>query len=253
MAGEISDDIHVLDSHSSDNTCLYAKKIGVRIHKNSFTGFGDQRNWAIDHIPTKYEWQLHLDADERPTPAFIQELARILTSDSNLSGYLVPNKLILNNVWLKYSSGYPVYQVRLFHKNRLRFANHGHGQREIAAGKLGRMKEPYLHYGFSKGIQHWLAKHAKYAQQEASESIANKQSFLMSVGQSLSLDSVRRRRGLKSLSHFLPARPLLRFFEILVLRRGILDGSAGITYAKMMATYEMMTDVCKSFESPHKA
>jgi glycosyltransferase involved in cell wall biosynthesis len=249
MICKFSDDIHVLDSFSNDQTIFRAEQAGAKTHQNSFSGFGDQRNWAIDHIATKYDWQLHLDADERPTEAFVNELSRITNSNSDAAGYLVPNKLMLNSVWLKHSSGYPVYQVRLFHKRRLRFVNHGHGQREVTDGKLVRMKEPYLHYGFSKGIEAWLAKHAKYANQEAIESLQNRGSLLKSLCQVISLEPVKRRRGLKALSHYLPARPLLRFLEVLILRKAILDGKAGITYAKMMATYESMTDVCKAFET----
>jgi hypothetical protein len=45
---------------------------------------------------------------------------------------------------------------------------------------------------------------------------------------------------MKDLSMHMPFRPLLRFLYMYVLRRGFLDGRAGWTYCRMMATYEFM-------------
>lgn len=237
-----SDDVAVLDSGSTDGTAELAASQGVTVYQNPFTGFGDQRNWAIDNIRHRYDWVLHLDADERPTSAFVEEIRQVVESDPSEAGFYVPSKLMLGDGWLRYSSGYPVYQVRLFHRDRLRFANQGHGQREITDGKLGYLKEPYLHYAFSKGIEAWLAKHVHYAVQEAEAflSDANDVGLASVLSQVLSIDRVRRRRALKRLSYALPGRPILRMLDMLVLKRGILDGKPGIAYAKMLAAYESM-------------
>ncbi len=44
------DDIVVIDSFSSDNTCEIAKKSGARVFQNKFTDFAQQRNFANDTI-----------------------------------------------------------------------------------------------------------------------------------------------------------------------------------------------------------
>lgn len=236
------DDVHVVDSGSTDGTDVLAKEKGLRVFRNPFTGFGDQRNWAIDNVPHKYPWTLHLDADERLTEDFLTELNSVVSSNPKEAGFYVPNRLILEGIWLRYSSGYPVYQVRLFHRDRLRFENCGHGQKEITDGNLGYFSKPYLHLAFSKGIQSWLEKHARYATQEA-EMIAGT-GFNKDIGKSvvdcLQADPVKRRRAFKNLSFYLPGRPLQRLIYTLFLKRGILDGRAGITYAKMLAAYESM-------------
>src|SRR5271163_3624346 len=64
------DDVHVVDSGSSDNTLVIARKFGARIYENPFKSFGDQRNWSLDHCATKYTWILFLDADEVASPEF---------------------------------------------------------------------------------------------------------------------------------------------------------------------------------------
>src|SRR5687767_11727279 len=56
------DDVHLLDCGSTDQTLEMAKARGAQVHHNPFKGFGQQRNWAIDNIRTKYNWQFHLDA-----------------------------------------------------------------------------------------------------------------------------------------------------------------------------------------------
>ena len=239
----ISDDIHLVDSGSIDQTVSIATEFGARCHHHPFTGFGDQRNWAIDHIDHRYEWVLHLDADERATPEFANELGEILSRPSEHAGYFVPSKLMLGNRWLRRCSGYPVYQVRLFHKARLRFVNLGHGQREVTEGTLGYLKQPYLHFAFSKGVQHWFEKHAAYASAEALSSMEQEASLLSLFRMLFSRDAVTRRRVLKTLSFRLPCRELQRFMHMYVVKRGFMDGYAGFTYARMVATYEAMIAV----------
>lgn len=233
-------DRHVLDSGSADDTCEIATRHGATVHHNPFTGFGDQRNWAIDRIDTRHDWQLHLDADERLTPEAIAEMAAAVSRDGGLGGFYVPSKLMFAGRWLRYAGGYPTYQVRLFHKGRLRFCNHGHGQREVTNAPLGRLREPYLHFAFSHGLDRWFAKHAIYARREAEQAVGE-------AGGSgwsglVSADPVRRRRALKHLAYRLPCRYLLRLAYMLVVQRAIFDGPAGVTYAHMMATYEAMME-----------
>ena len=50
----------------------------------------------------------------------------------------------------------------------------------------------------------------------------------------------RWRRALKALSSRLTLRPLLRFLYMYVLRRGFLDGRAGLTYCRLLAIYEYL-------------
>src|SRR5687768_13928574 len=49
------DDVHVLDSGSTDRTVDIARQMGATVHVNPFRSFGQQRNWAIDHIPHRHD------------------------------------------------------------------------------------------------------------------------------------------------------------------------------------------------------
>jgi len=132
-------DIHILDSGSKDLTCGIARAMGATVHTNKFESFGDQRHWVIDHIPCKHARHFHLDADERFTPDLLAEVFDRLGPDrikSDCSAYQCPSKMILINRWLKWSGGYPSYQVRLFRFGQCRFMAFGHGQREVFASTM---------------------------------------------------------------------------------------------------------------------
>jgi len=239
------DDIHVLDSGSTDLTTTIARDFGARIYTNVFESFGQQRNWAIDNIPARHNWHFHLDADERLTPALISEMKEAIASDSCDGGYLVPSKLMFAGRWLRYAGQYPAYQLRLFHRHRLRFVNHGHGQREESTYPIGKLSEPYLHFAFSKGLDHWFGKHAAYARREAEQALGLKGGMDVSHGidSVVSDDIVTRRRALKALSYRMPFRYALRLCYMLFWKRAIFDGAAGIAYSQMLATYESMISI----------
>jgi len=56
-------------------------------------------------------------------------------------------------------------------------------------------------------------------------------------------DPVRRRRTLKDIAFRLPGRPLFRFIYLYLVRRGFLDGRAGLAYSILCSVYEYMIDM----------
>lgn len=239
-----ADDVHVLDSGSIDSTVGLAAEMGAVTHYHPFESFGAQRNWAIDHIPLRHEWVFHLDADERFTPPLVAEMDTVISANPLQAGYYVANQMIFMGAWIKRASGYPAYQMRLFHKARMRFADHGHGQREATSGSLGTLREPYVHYNFSKGLDDWFDRHNRYSRREVDQMLAEEAGRSgATVGELLSGDAVLRRRALKSLAHRLPLRPHLRWLHMVLVKGAWLDGRAGLRYASLLALYERMIDL----------
>ncbi len=239
------DDVLVLDSGSTDGTVEIAEKAGARVVHRRFDDFASQRNFGLMSGELRNEWVLHLDADEIVTPAFQQRLKDLLPS-AGIDAYRVPSKLILHGRWLRYAGMYPTYQVRLGHRDRLRFRQVGHGQREdLPSERVGTFDEPYLHYNFSHGLVNWLRRHVKYAEDEADLLVRTRRGELEAPGTVLSGDATSRRRALKRLANRLPLvlRPMARFFYVLVLRRGFFDGRYGVLYALMLSVYEGMIAV----------
>lgn len=238
------DDIHVLDSGSTDNTRQIAQDLGAKVHVNPFTSFGQQRNWAIDHIPCKYDWQFHLDADERFTPSLVEEILYVIGpsgAGTSKGCFLCPSKMMFLSQWLKHSGGYPGYQARLIHRQRCRFRDVGHGQREETSYPLGRFRNPYIHFNFSKGLRVWFDKHNGYSSKEAAEALNVIGRGMMPWNRLWTGDATERRRAMKEISFFMPFRSMLRLAYLYVLKLGALDGRAGLLYSLMVAMYEYWT------------
>jgi glycosyltransferase involved in cell wall biosynthesis len=248
------DDVHVLDSGSTDATVAIAEARGARVSFNRFTSFGQQRNWGHDHAPLRHRWVLHLDADERMTPALREEIAAVIRADeqalqagpAEVAGYFIAEQTLLHGQWLRHAGQYPRYQVRLVHRDRMRFIDHGHGQREQGELPFRHLRQPYVHLAFSHGMEHWLRKHAGYATREAAAADAGEAGIARLLGQlwqARRSGGPARRRVLKQLAERLPARPFLRWFYVLFVCRGVLDGAAGWRYAEMMRVFQQMIDL----------
>lgn len=237
-----SDDVHVLDSGSEDRTRAIAEELGAGIHVHPFESFGKQRNWAIDNIPLEHEWVFHLDADERFTPEIVAEMDELLRADPEVDGFHVPHKLMFMGRWLKLAGGYPTYQMRLFSKHRMRFIDHGHGQREQPNHKLGTMVQPYLHYVFSKGLYDWIDKHNRYSSLEALQ-VERDRRRMPGVRAFFDRNPVERRRAWKQLGYRLPFRPRIRWLVTMFVLGAVIEGKAGRTYAQLLRLYEEMIDL----------
>ena len=236
--------VTVVDSGSTDRTVEIAESVGASVIRNPFTGFGDQRNHAIEHAPDGEAWQLHLDADERMTPALDRAIQQALGREDLPDAFGLPNKTMLNGSWLRYSSGYPVYQTRLVDRRSARFMNVGHGQQETAETRTELIDEPYIHEAFIHGLDAWIEKHNRYSRQEADLDQEGRPQG--SLGALLATDRVARRRALRELARRIPFAPTARLVHTLIIKRGLLDGAAGLQFARMLALYEQMKQLKRS-------
>ena len=238
------DDCYVLDSGSTDATLKITARHGATAATNPFTSFAQQRNWAHDHLPLQHGWVLHLDADERMTPELTEEIASVIRADTGkLGGYHIAERTLLRGGWLRHAGQYPRFQARLVHRARMRFVDHGHGQRESSSLTFGTLVNPYDHLAFSHGLEHWLRKHAGYASKEAAQILSSSGGGESLMSRLFSTNAMQRRRALKQIAMHMPMRPLLRFLHILIVNRGILDGRAGWEYARMMRVFQEMIDL----------
>lgn len=234
-----ADDVLVLDSGSEDRTVAMAKARGARVVHRPFDSFAGQRNYGLQEGGLQNDWVLHLDADERVTPALYNELVSV-TGSPQYDAYRVPSKLIFRGQWLKHAGMYPTYQIRFGHRNALSFVQVGHGQRgQLPASRIGTLNEPLLHYAFSKGIADWFTRHNRYSTDEAQHALQQQEEAIDWRGL-LCGDAQRKRRALKDLSYRMPLRPLLRFLYMYVGKQGFRDGRPGLDYCLMMAVYEYM-------------
>jgi glycosyltransferase involved in cell wall biosynthesis len=237
-----SDDIHVLDSFSTDNTPEIIKAAGAHLHQRTFDNWAAHQNWALANIPFKYPWVFYLDADERVTP----ELARSLQNTADNAGanvaFRVQRRDFLDGTWLKHVQTSPFY-LRLFLPTHMRYERLVNPI-SIADGQIGSTSGYLDHFPFSKGYSHWLNRHNQYSTLEAEQILANRANHSSTEGvfahlrQAFSKDFHQRRFHQKEIFYSMPGRPLIKFILLYVLKRGFLDGSAGFTYATLQSIYE---------------
>ncbi|MEJ6981977.1 glycosyltransferase family 2 protein [Pedobacter sp. P351] len=241
MSVEWSDDVHVLDSGSTDRTIEISTQLGAHVSTNPFESFGKQRNFALDNLDLKNDWILFLDADEIVTDKFRDALLKeISTCQEEVAGFYCCWKMILEDKWLRYCDNFPKWQFRLMRKNRARFTDFGHGQKEAEMqGIIKYLKEPYIHYGFSKGWHHWVERHNRYSSLEATARLNSNLPFKNIFSRHGSI----RNPALKSFLSRLPGWPLLRFFYSYFLKLGFLEGRPGLTYCLNMTYYEFLIQI----------
>lgn len=235
------DDVIVIDSFSTDSTVRVATEAGARVVQRPFKDFADQRNHAHEARLPKYPWVFHLDADEHFTPELRAEcLALAANDDHAVDGYYTAPRMIFMDRWVPHCTDWPAWQARFAHRERFRFVQVGHGQREDPSMRMARLKSGYLHLISSGSVDEWIAKHARYAKQEAGEIRANPIPFGTLLSRVAKGPALERRRALKRLWFLLPARPVLRFIYQYVVRGGALDGYAGYCYCRLISHYEWL-------------
>jgi glycosyltransferase involved in cell wall biosynthesis len=257
------DDVHVYDSGSTDRTVEIALgvrgQITQRSHTESNSIFGGDeaahKNWAMRNIPFKYQWVLHLDADERMTPELTHNVLEAVQNPGEKVAYRIERRDFFNGRWLKHVQSTSFY-MRLFRPDKMRYERLVNPV-SVPDGPVGEVSGYLDHFPFSKGMRHWLDRHNSYSTLEARQIIANRavqKSF--SISQAfIAKDRSERRAHQKELFYRMPARPLMKFLLLYFGKRGFLDGGPGFTYAMLQAFYEYMivlktTELTTQIERP---
>ena len=237
------DDIVVVDSFSTDRTESIARAAGVRFVQHAFTGFGDQRNWSLEQIPLRHPWALILDADERVPPELVVEMnERVQGAASDLAAFRLRRRFYMWGKWLRHSSSYPTWVVRLVRIGRVRYINRGHAETQEVDGRIEPLERDLIDENH-KGLEDWWARHNRYSSTEALYELTQVDG---SLRQLMSVDPLQRRAALKRLVRDLPGRPLWFFLYAYVLRLGFLDGFDGLRFCSMKAMYQAMIGLKKS-------
>lgn len=236
----LSDDVIVVDSCSRDRTVEIASQYPIRVVEHPFESHGKQRTWMLENIPTKHDWAYILEADERMTPALFQECLDTIQNPEHI-GYYVAERVMFMEQWIKHSTQYPRYQMRLFKMGKVWFTDYGHTEREVCEGSTGFLQETYPHYTCGKGLGRWIEKHNRYSTDEAKETLHQLESgHIEWKALFFGATEVERRRALKNLSLRLPLRPVVRWFYMYFVLGGWRDGEAGFAWCTLQAFYEYL-------------
>ncbi len=209
----IADEIVVVDSGSTDQTQKICLQHGARLHQHTWENYSAQKNYA--NTLASHPWILSIDADEALSNTLRESIIHLKTNG------LKPNTLYsfnrLTNYcghWIHHCGWYPDPCTRLFHKETAHWDGIIHEtlqhppniQRQHLTGDL-------LHYSYHSVADH-LQRMTRYAPLNAQKAYAeNKRPTFAGI----------------------LLRTAWTFARTYLLKRGILDGTAGYTLCRMSA------------------
>jgi glycosyltransferase involved in cell wall biosynthesis len=215
-------DIVVVDSFSDDETSEIVSRFPrARLFQREFDSHQAQWNFALRETGILSEWVLALDADYILTPTCIEEL-KCLSPEADVNGYSASFVYCINGRPLR-GSAYPPVTV-LYRRTKAVYRQDGHTQRVVVGGRVESLRGPILHDD-RKPLAHWLQSQARYMRIEASK---------LAESASGDLNWADRLRKMRFVA------PLVMLLYVLIAKRAILDGRAGLFYAFQRTVAELI-------------
>ncbi len=220
---DFCDEIIVVDSLSSDSTCKIAKELGAKVIEQKFLGHIDQKQLAVDNCSNR--WVLSLDADEWVSNELKNSILTLLQNDLENDAYSMNRISFHLGRWIKHGGWYPDKKTRLFDKTKAKWGGYNPHDKVIVDGTIGHLNGDLKHYVFTDLRQNIDAN--------------NSYSSIMAI------DLDKNGKKFSYLKLFL--KPLGKFLETYVYKRGFLDGMAGFIIARG-AAYSMFLKYAKLWE-----
>jgi glycosyltransferase involved in cell wall biosynthesis len=236
-----ADEVFVVDSYSHDRTVEIARGRGAHVVQHPFESYSRQKNWALDTLPFRNEWVLIVDADERVTPELRREIASILPK-ADCAGYYLNRRVVFLGRWIRHAGWYPNWNLRLFRHQLGRYDGREVHEHVVIKGPVGYLRNDLLHLD-RRGLEAFVARHNRYSTLEAAARFKAEcdapDRARLPVGPLAS--PVQRKRFVRErVWPRVPAKPLALFVYMYVLRRGFLDGRAGLALCVFHAFQEFM-------------
>lgn len=225
LAG-LTDDLHVIDSGSTDDTLAIAASFGAAIKTHAFENYGAQRNWAMDNIDCLHGWQLHLDADERLSSGLSEEI-RSIPEACSYNGFFVPRYVGFLGRVLRHNLA-PTWHMRLFRHKLGRCEDREYDQHFLCSGATARLRNEMID-DVRMSLTEWTARHNRWSDAEVREiSSASAQGRVRArvLG-----NPIERKRSMRSLYDRCPwfLRALM-LFSVRYFGGGFLDGKEGLIF-----------------------
>jgi glycosyltransferase involved in cell wall biosynthesis len=223
-----ADEIVVVDSGSSDETVSIAREHTDRVVSRPWPGYGAQKNVAAS-LAT-HDWVLSIDADERVTPDLAQAIQRTLAREPDAAAYRFPRLSWHLGRWVRTTDWYPDHQARLYDRRRARWTERKVHEGLEADGPIGTLDAELQHFPY-RNVAHHLATINRYTTLWAEDAHQG-----------------GRRAGVADLI----VQPQAAFLRNYLLRRGVMDGAAGLIISLMNSWYVALK-YAKLWELQHGA
>ena len=217
-----------VDCQSNDDSVEVATAHGARVfERENNANLNVNKSYAIGQ--TSSDWVLYLDPDERIPKALADEICARTTAETTHAAFCLDRRNLFFGHWLRYGSQYPDTQLRLFRSGKAHFPNRHVHEKLVIDGSVGRLEADMVHHSFVD-ISQFLRKFDFYTTFEAR--------YLFERGV---------RVGWGNSFKYLLWTPWLRFFRRYVLKRGALDGMAGL-FAALFDAMNVVTRYFKLWE-----
>lgn len=210
---EFLDEVIVLDQGSTDDTAAVCQKHGAILHQSPWLGFGPTKQKAVELC--RNDWIFSIDTDEVVTPELRQALVAIDGDPAGPAAYKVNRLSRFMGHWIKHCGWHPEYVVRLFDRRRAQFNDKPVHESVIVDGPAT-LLPGLLHHFTYETMEQYISKLNRYTTLAAEE--------LHAGGRSCSLGSA-------------VVRSQATFWRMWLLKRGILDGTAGLVLCLASSFY----------------
>ncbi|MEQ1828242.1 MAG: glycosyltransferase family 2 protein [Pirellula sp.] len=235
-----SDDIHVVDSDSTDRTKELASKYTDLIVNHTYVDHASQLKWAFESLPFKYEWVLFLDADNVVTEKLKELISKsIANDDKSVNGYYCIHKEIFRDR--------PVLGMKKWWARLVRRTHSAIDNSELVdygikiEGKVGYLKGAIIEDNVKeKDIDFWIDKHQRFAKRMAAEEILRKHGLIRwNVPPKLFGTSDERRVWLKNAWLHMPLffRPFVYWLYRYIPTGAFLQGFHGLVFTLFQALW----------------
>lgn len=201
-------EIVVVDSGSTDRTREIAATEGARVLTHPWEGYGQQKNWAMTQV--SQPWVLFLDADEEITPELRDEITAFVLAGGAVEGKTYrgatfPRKTWFLGRWILHGGWYPNRLVRLAFREGARWTEPAVHEALEVSGAVRAMRADLLHYTF-RDVGDNVLTNVRFSRLGA---------------------AVARRRGERGSLLRILFKPMGKFLETYLWKRGFLDGFPG--------------------------
>ena len=237
---EISDDLIIIDSYSTDQTREISNQFGARFYQRKFISHSDQINWAINNLSFKNKWILRIDADEYLSPKLLREIKITLKNLPNdINGLYLNRYIKFQGQLIRYGGIFPFKCLRIFKKGYGFCENRLMDEHLIVRGKKINLKNPLIDENLNS-LSWWIEKHNLYSSREAIELLKLKHKLKPSIKANRNIRTSQSNSAAKIKRSFylrMPVitRSLIYFIYRYIIRLGFLDGYRGLTFHFLQA------------------
>jgi glycosyltransferase involved in cell wall biosynthesis len=152
---KVADEIIVVDSNSTDRTVQIAAEHGANVHLQTFLGYVEQKNFALDLASN--DFVLSLDADEALDHVLQASILKVKPNFS-CDGYYMNRCTNYCGHFIRHGAWYPDRKLRLFRKQNARWGgDNPHDRIEMTRGStLAYLAGDILHYSYNSIEEHVL-------------------------------------------------------------------------------------------------